>query len=77
MTFLVVKRAGQSFEEWDEDDYGNLIPLEEMSDPQLLKWKEFVESLGTSSQLAELMLVQIDEEIKRREAKERKAVGEK
>lgn len=76
MTFLVIKRAGQIFEECDEDSYGNPIALEDMSDLQLLRWKEAVESLGSNSQLYELMLEQINGEIRRRKAKEYKAVGD-
>lgn len=76
MTLLVIKRAGQDFEEWDEDDYGNPLALEDMSDLQLLNWRKAVESLGASSPLAELMLDQVDEEIARRKANKHRAIGE-
>jgi hypothetical protein len=71
-----MKRAGQS-ETDDEDEYGNPITLEDMTDSQLIKWRGIVKSLIEKTPLAEFMLEQVDEEIHRRKMKEhRLVVGE-
>lgn len=68
MTLLIIRRAGL-VEDDDEDEYGNPVALEDMSDEKLEDWKEIVKSLGKDSPLAIAMLEQIDEEVDRRKAK--------
>lgn len=76
MTFLIMKRAGHTFKGDRVDEYGNPLALEDMTDDQLNEWREIVKSLGAKSQLAELMLAQIDGEIRHRDIKRRIAIGE-
>ncbi len=76
MTFLIMKRAGHTLKGDKVDEYGNPLALEDMTDDQLNEWKEIVKSLGAKSQLAELMLEQIDGEIRHRYIKRRIAIGE-
>lgn len=76
MTFLIMKRAGHTFKGDKADEYGNPLALENMTDDQLKEWREIVQTLGAKSQLAELMLSQIDGEIRHRDTKRRITIGD-
>lgn len=76
MTSLILKRAGQTFEGDKEDECGNPLALEDMTDDQLNKWKNIVESTDTESDLAQLILEQIKSEIRHRNIKKRLAIGD-
>ncbi len=75
MTFLIMKRAGHTFKGDKEDDSGNPLALEDMTDDQLNEWKDIVQSLGAKNELSELMLEQIDGELRHRDIK-RRVIGE-
>lgn len=73
MTFLILKKAGHTFKGDKEDDCGNPLALEDMTYKQLKEWKEIVQSYGIKNDLTELMLMQIDTEIRHRDIKKRLA----
>ena len=74
MTSLIMKKAGHTFKGDRDDDSGNPLALEDMTDDQLNEWKEIVESLGVKDKLTKLMISQINGEINRRN--KRLAIGE-
>lgn len=76
MTSLIMKRAGQTFEGDKEDEAGNPLALEDMTDDQLSKWKNIVESIDIKNDLTQLMLEQINGEIRHRDIKRRLRIGD-